>query len=138
MTAECVIVDSSVAYKWYDQREAGSAAALALLSAHRNESIQLVAPALLRIEVANSLRYAGLSAEALRDGVTELARFHLTLVDPDDECLVHACALALDQDMSVYDALFLALAVERGCPLVTADRKAFGKIPAAVCEVRFV
>jgi predicted nucleic acid-binding protein len=39
--------------------------------------------------------------------------------------------------MSIYDALFLALAEELDCPLITADRKAFADIDTPV-EIRLI
>jgi predicted nucleic acid-binding protein len=131
------VVDSSVAFKWFAE-EPGSETAGELLRSHRDEETALTAPALLRIELANALRYAGLATDELRTALGTLSRFHLDLVEPDDELLASACRLALDHGLTVYDALFLALAVDRRCPLVTADRKAFGKIPASVCEIRLL
>ena len=45
---------------------------------------------------------------------------------------------AIERRMTVYDALFLTLAQELDCPLVTADRRAFGSIPPEVAEVRLI
>lgn len=137
MIPECV-VDSSVAYKWFDRGEPAGEKALALLLAHRDESIRLVAPSILRFEVANGLRYAGLSSDDLLGVVADLSDFQVEMVDPDDATLGHACALAIEHGLSVYDASFLALAIARACPFVTADRKAFVRIPASVCEVRLL
>ncbi len=39
-----------------------------------------------------------------------------------------ACGLALDHDRSVYDALYVALAVDEGCQLVTADRRLYNAL----------
>ena len=135
MTA-CV-VDSSAAFKWF-VREPGSDEMAGLLRRHRDGETTLLAPALLRIELANALRYGGLDAADLRHAMVALAGMRLEIVEADDSLLAEACVLALEHALPVYAALFLALAVARDCPLVTADRKAFARIPIGVCEVRLV
>ncbi|PKQ20127.1 MAG: hypothetical protein CVT66_06590 [Actinobacteria bacterium HGW-Actinobacteria-6] len=135
----CVCVDTSVAFKWFAPAdEPGLDEALALLRAHRDGEIALLAPSIMRVEVTNALRYSGCSAEALRGVIEDLTRFHIDFVEPDDGILSHAAELALEHGLSVYDALFLAVAIERGCVLISADRKAFGRIAASVCEIRLL
>lgn len=132
----CVCVDSSVAFKWFaPDEEPGLAEALDLLRAHRDGEIALLAPSIMRVEVTNALRYSGCGLEALQGAVEDLTQVHIEFVEPDDDVLSHAAGLALEHGLSVYDAMFLAVAIERTCVLVTADRKAFGRIAASVCEI---
>jgi len=134
-----VCVDTSVAYKWFaPAEEPGLDEAMDLLRAHRDGEVDLLAPSLMRIELLNALRYAGYCAEDLAGAVHDLTRFHIEFVDASDDVLSHAGLLALDHKLSVYDALFLAMAIERDCVLVTADRKAFGRLPASLCEIRLL
>lgn len=132
-------VDSSVAFKWFaPAEEPGLEEALEILRSHRDNEVALLAPAIMRIEVANALRYSGYAAEDLRGAVEDLTQFHIEFVDADDAVLSHAGELALEYGLSVYDALFLAVAIERDCVLITADRKAFGSLPASLCEIRLL
>lgn len=134
-----VCVDTSVAYKWFSPaEEPGLDAAMDLLRAHRDGEVELLAPSLMRIELLNALRYAGCPAEDLAGAASDLTRFHLEFVDADDMTLSRAGELAVEYDLSVYDAVFLAVAIERECVLVTADRKAFGRLPASLCEIRLL
>lgn len=134
-----VCVDTSVAYKWFSPaEEPGLAAAMDLLRAHRDGEVDLLAPSLMRIELLNALRYAGCSAEDLAGAANDLTRFHLEFVEADDAVLSRAGEMALDHELSVYDAVFLAVAIERECVLVSADRKAFGRLPASLCEIRLL
>ncbi|TDB39628.1 MAG: PIN domain-containing protein [Actinobacteria bacterium] len=138
MTAS-VCVDSCVAFKWFaPAEEPGLGDALGLLHAHRDGEIALVAPSIMRVEVANALRYSGCGIEILQGAIQDLTRFHIEYVEPDDGILSRAGGLALEHGLSVYDAMFLALAIEREGVLVSADRKAFGRIPASVCEIRLL
>ncbi len=138
MTA-AVCVDTSVAYKWFaPAEESGVDEAMALLRSHRDNEVALLAPSIMRVEVVNALRYAGCGADELRGVTNDLTRFHIEFVEADDDTLSHAGELALEHGLSVYDALFLAAAIERDCVLVTADRKAFGRLPASLCEIRLL
>ena len=134
-----VVVDSSVAYKWLSAREeAAVAEANALLDAHDAGEIMLVAPTTLHVELANALRYSKwlTPAEAL-ELVAELDGFQVELANIDAGLLERGARLAFAHGISVYDALFLALAEKLECPLVTADRRAFGSIDSGV-EIRLL
>ncbi len=134
-----VCVDSCVAFKWFaPAEEPGLEEALALLRAHRDGEMALVAPSIMRVEVTNSLRYSGCGLEALQGAIQDLSRFHIEFVEPDDDTLSHAAALALEHGLSICDALFLAVAIERECVLISADRKAFGCIAPSVCKIRLL
>ncbi|KAF0208384.1 MAG: hypothetical protein FD171_867 [Actinobacteria bacterium] len=134
-----VCVDTSVAFKWFSPaEEPGVDEALKLLRSHRDNEIALLAPSIMRVEVANALRYSGCGAPDLREAIQDLTRFHIEFVELSDCTLAHAGELAIEHRLSVYDATFLALAIERECVLVTADRKAFGRLPTSLCEIRLL
>jgi predicted nucleic acid-binding protein len=134
-----VVVDSSVAYKWLCQREEDHIdEAFALLLEHRSGTCALAAPATLYVELANALRTSRHFDEtrvlAVIDGIGDLG---IELVASTPERLVAAAKLAFRHRLSIYDSLFLQLAEELGCPLVTADRKAFAGIDTPV-EIRLL
>ncbi len=115
-----LVVDASVALKWLVD-EPGSETALAL------RSEDLVAPALLRLEVANALRTLTARGVADADTARGLFSFFLsspvTIVDGDDALETAALALALDLQHPVYDCVYLALSERMDRDLVTADRR---------------
>ncbi len=115
-----LVVDSSVAVKWY-LPENGSERAASLLEA----GIRLLAPDLLIPEVGNVLwkRRREMPVEEM-----EAIAIALTTACPVSLCsssalLEGALSLALAYDRSVYDSLYLALALSEDCPLVTADER---------------
>jgi predicted nucleic acid-binding protein len=115
-----VVVDASVAVKWFFPEPHAHAARRVLGDRHT-----LLAPDLIWAEVGNVLwkrcQRAEVTREAAWNILRDFKRFPLqtyaakTLLEP-------AWDLAAQCRISVYDALYLALAVSRNGTLVTADR----------------
>lgn len=125
------VVDASTALKWVLQEE-GSEMAAALLDGR-----PLYAPALIFTEVANALwsavrRQRLLAAEAA-DALDLIARAPLHQGVEDTALVPRALQLSLMLDHPVYDCTYLALAIRREVPVVTADRR-FVRAAAAVPE----
>ena len=114
-----VVVDASVAVKWF-LPEIHAEAARRVLARRR----ELLAPDLIWAEVGNALwkqsRRAQISPEAARGILQDFERFPLR-TSPAKALLEPAWELAARFDISVYDSLYLALAIGRRCVLVTAD-----------------
>jgi len=133
-----VVVDSCVAYKWfYKDNEAGLEEAEELLQSHLDGTRIISAPTILPVEITNTLLSSGLPLEQ-SDEILDLldsARLHLYCTGTGQ--LQRASALARKHRLAIYDALFLTLAEELRCPLITADRKAFARIDTEV-EIRLI
>jgi len=116
---DAAIVDASVAVKWV-VNEPGSDRAR-LLSQRRLE-----APDLLLIECANILwkkvRMRDLTREGACTRLELLLRAPVSLVESRD-LLDSALELSLDLHHPVSDCLYIALALRRDIPLVTADER---------------
>jgi predicted nucleic acid-binding protein len=117
-----LVVDTSVAVKWYIP-EPGSEHALAL----RLSGNDLVAPDLLVAEFGNVLRKKvrrgeldGAEAAEIADAFVRACPVRLR---PSLPYSALALDLALRLERSVYDALFLAVAVAEGGSYVTADER---------------
>ncbi|MBA4370980.1 MAG: hypothetical protein C0418_05305 [Coriobacteriaceae bacterium] len=123
-----VVVDTSVAFKWLaPAEEHGVETAEALLADHLGGAVALAGPVSLPLELANGLRYAGLSQSDVLELVDEFDLLHIELFDLDRALLGDATRLAFRHGIAVYDAVFLALARQLDCELVTADRRAFAR-----------
>jgi len=121
MAREKKVIDASVVVKWFLDEE-GSKEALLLRSAHIAGEISLVVPDLLFLEVLNALRYKGATQKGLADANRALWEIQFHIEKGNNFLLEKASTLALEHHLSLYDSLYLALALLYGCPLITADR----------------
>jgi predicted nucleic acid-binding protein len=137
--SERAVVDSSVMVKWVvAYGENGLDAAAALLRDQREGSLRLIAPAFSAVEVSNVMRYVGVGPEDATGLVSDIEAFGVQLLPDSQERIRTALELGFVHRISVYDALYLALAQEFGCTLVTADRRAFDGIPTGVARIRLL
>jgi predicted nucleic acid-binding protein len=125
-----LVVDSSIALKWF-LPEADSSIARRILEGYQMGDVVLYAPDLIFAEFANVLwkrqRFQGLLAE---DAEAILQAFgQLAVTSIPSERLIHAALkLATRHERTVYDMLYVALAVQEACPFVTADHKLFNAL----------
>lgn len=124
----CVVVDASVAAKWClpAQNEELVPQAEELLTSYRRSEIRFLVPDLFWAELANVLW------KAVRRGriSTERAASALSLVGdlaipsiPSFELLPQALFLAMSHERTVYDSLYVALAVQSKSEMITADER---------------
>jgi predicted nucleic acid-binding protein len=120
-----IVVDASVALKWY-LNEDDSERALALLVADE----RLIAPDLIVAELCNGawrlIRRGELREEQLaiiaRRAPEAFAALHSAAA-----LATRAAAIALELDHPVYDCFYLALSEAENAPLVSADRRLIAK-----------
>jgi len=135
------VVDASVVLKWF-LPEPDSASADFLLEEFLNEGAELIAPDLILLETANALwKRVKLRHELSPEEASLIYRDRLTLplsLSVTGELADRAFQLAIKLICSVYDAVYCALAVERGCQFVTADQTFANKVGAALPFVRHI
>jgi len=128
MNAEFVVVDASIAVKWMVEEE-GTSEALAL-----RDQAKLTAPELVVAECANILwkkcRRGELTQEEASLAARLLQASDIELV-PTRALLEPALRWAIQLDHPAYDCMYLALAVQRDCRLVTADDRFVRKVQGA-------
>lgn len=122
------VLDASVAVKWFlpAQEEALTTEALELYALHNAGSIEFIVPDLFWIEFAQVIwkavrrkRWQPHEAREALDGMlaSDLESFAgLELID-------HAFTIASTQNCAIYDSIYVALAEQAACDMITADEK---------------
>lgn len=120
------VIDTSVAIKWYIP-EPLSDAAVYYLELYRQEKARLLAPDLIIAEMGNVLwkkvRQDELIIKDARQVSDILSNYCPIKLIPSSELIPAALEIALTASLTVYDSLYLALAVSVEAPLVTADQE---------------
>jgi predicted nucleic acid-binding protein len=115
-----LVIDASIAVKWVVE-EPGTPEALAL-----RQKAKLIAPELLIAECANILWKKFRRKELLKEEALLAARLlqgaEIELL-PTRSLFEATTRMSIEIDHPAYDCLYLALAVERECPFVTADER---------------
>jgi predicted nucleic acid-binding protein len=132
---KALVVDASVAVKWFVP-EPDAAAALGLLDGRH----PLAAPDLIRSEIGNiawKLHNRGvIDAAEASDLIEHFLSMPLEIHD-STYLLAPALQIAIATNRTVYDSLYLALAVELGGTVVTGDERWFNALQGSPF-VRFV
>lgn len=117
------VVDASVLVKWFlYQQEADRDRALALRDLHISGRSTIYVPQLALLEVLNAVRFSPKAKE--EDGETALEALHDIHLDtkpPEVDLLRKANAIAWAYKITIYDAIYIALAEQVGFPFITAD-----------------
>lgn len=116
-----LVLDASVLVKWFAE-EIGHDHALLLRDQFLRQEVSIAIPDLALYEVANALRYKPkVTTEIVEQATTALFRFQLDIYAANTELLREAIYFSFKEKLTVYDALYLALAKHLGATLVTAD-----------------
>jgi predicted nucleic acid-binding protein len=131
--AEALVVDASVAAKWYLPDEDDVAIARDLLVRFAAGELALVAPDVIRHEVASAITVATLgrsprlTVQAGEDAILDFLSTGIRTV-ADDALSRDAYHLVHQHGCALYDALYLALAERLRLPFIMADRRLHQRI----------
>ena len=117
------VLDASVVVKWFlHHQEADRDRALALRDLHISGRSKIYIPQLAFLEVLNAIRFSAKADE--EDGETALDALqdlNLETKSANGDLLRKTNAIAWAYKITIYDALYVALAEQVGYPLITAD-----------------
>lgn len=117
------VLDTSVVAKWFFEEE-GTGRAEALLKEALEGSSRIAVPSSLFYELANVLwtrRSASCTEQQATRVWAELTAFPLSVTD-GSKLLPEALTFAFKHKVTAYDSVFVVLARQLDCDLVTADR----------------
>lgn len=126
------VVDASTVLSYILPDEATPAEVLNLAQEYGKGNIQILAPELLKLEVANALRSAVLRKRTTAKKAVEIFKEYTRLeikYKPIEE--INTLQIALKHNLTTYDAAYLALAKAEKAAFITLDihlRKVFENI----------
>ena len=129
------VLDASVAAKWFlpENEEPLAAEALQLAEEYAAGRIALIVPDLFWIELANILwkaqRIGRISARAAEDALQSAVDLRMPTYD-SGAVLKDAFAIATRFQRTVYDCIYIALAIFAQRPMITADKRLFHAVGA--------
>lgn len=123
-----VIVDASIAYKWFAKEE-DSDLALNILQKHFNIQEKIVMPDLILYELVNAwVTKTAISIPIVKTNLKNLQDAGLEIENPTFELVLEAAAIAKKYRISVYDSYYLVLAKKKKCDFITADAKLVNQV----------
>jgi predicted nucleic acid-binding protein len=130
-----IVLDASVAVKWFlpERVETLAPEALALLNQCGKNEIQIIVPDLFWVEFASvlwkAIRRGNFPKSSADAALASLKRFDFPTV-PSLKLLDNAFQIATDYGRSVYDSLYVALALQTNSQLITADERLANSLAA--------
>ena len=116
-----VAVDASVVVKWFVEA-VDSADALRIRDAYVDGRVDLRAPTILPYEVSNALKFSdGFDREELESVTLALSKYDLDLVP--FHRIDGVVETAIEADVTVYEAAYVAVGAMKNEPMYTADRR---------------
>jgi len=118
-------VDTSVVVKWLNQEgESDTNQALSLLHAAKRNELLLLSSDLIPIEVSNALVWSKkLRNKLLEEAIHDLFSFPVQLITTDEALASEAGKISQEYGITIYDAMYLAVAMKQNASLITADSK---------------
>ncbi len=133
-----LVLDTSVIAKWYRREEDEPDAALArgILQSYVMGMVSLSVPPLAVFELGNTLLMAeGIPPEVRTAYLEDFFRLGLEIADFDETLATEALSIAATDELTYYDAAFVALARSTDSEFITADRKLARKTSYPKCRL---
>ena len=124
-----IVIDANVVVKWFIE-EKNSTKARILRDKFIGKEIKLSTPSLLYFEVMNALKYSKLFNQAeLNDAGESLENYGFNIITIKKKIREQMVKIAVEHDLSIYDASYLGLSMAMETILCTADEKIIKKLP---------
>lgn len=122
------VLDTSVVYKWY-QEEEYTHKALKIREEYLSGHVKISVPDLILIELSNIIKFKKNShSEDIKTVLDNFVSLRIDIVTPTLELVEKAGELAFKYNITIYDAIYFALANEIKYMFITADNNLYKKI----------
>jgi len=141
VSVERIVIDASVALKWYLPEEDNAVEADLLAVDFYKGKKELLVPTLFDYEIINTLKVAvARNRISEADALAALTRFQLLKIERHEfRPLQNATfRLALRYQRSAYDAAYLALAEANNTKLYTGDKRLFNAVNNVFAWVKWI
>jgi predicted nucleic acid-binding protein len=120
-----IVIDASIAIKWFkDEDEDYVDLALSIQGKKLTGEVEIIVPDLFFLEVLNAfLKKPALSQKYISNIKEILLKMNMGIVYPDSEILGKTINIALKNNLTFYDALYIATAEVKDAILYTEDKK---------------
>jgi predicted nucleic acid-binding protein len=129
------VVDSSIVTKWF-LVETNSDQAIKVRNEFATGRLRLTVPTLLFYEVTNALRFSGVFKETdLTLAAKSLSKYRFGIWRPRGKLLELSARMSIRENVTVYDACYVALAKRLKTKLVTEDKELLDKFPTDTVRI---
>jgi predicted nucleic acid-binding protein len=135
------VIDANVAIKLFLEEELSDEAEAVFRQLEADDPPRFFVPDLFFIECANILwKYVRRGAHPREEALHDMAALIALPLQPVStaDLLPGALALAIDRDLSAYDASYAFLASSLNAPFVTADKTLFQKLAGSDIDARWL
>ncbi len=136
-----MVIDASVALKWYLDEEDHSSKAIRLLQNYISNEFDIIAPSLLEYEVVNGLIIAQkrgrIKEERILMAIEGFMNLGIKFIDLSTiySKVIHYCR---NYNFSAYDSSYMAVAEEKSADLITADKGLYSGVKKNLKWVRWL
>lgn len=117
------VVDASTVVKWFVEEE-DSDKAVKIRDKYVEGKIRIIAPQIITFEVLNALQYKKLfSEDELKEISEALDSYSFNLYSLKGEYARKTIEVALENNITIYDASYISLAIMKNTCMYTADEK---------------
>ncbi len=90
---------------------------------------EIIVPDLLLYEISNALKFdKKFTSELIMDAINSLFEMDIIITVPSGDLISDAVKIAIDNEVTVYDAIYIALSLNTNGTFITSDKKLYEKI----------
>lgn len=140
MNTNKIVIDSSVAIKWFIPQNY-SIEANQILYAYQANKLALIAPDLIYAEMGNIVwkiqRFQGLNQKDAQNIINLFQKMQIKVISAN-QLLQDAYKFAIEYERSVYDSLYVVLSIKENCRFISADEKLYNAIHQHILNIKLL